>query len=1002
MLVRFQNEARAAATLQHENIITIFEFGEYESNPYIVMEYLEGEDLEELIRSGRQVPIVDKVQIMTQVAKGLHYAHTRGFVHRDVKPANIRILEDGAVKIMDFGLARLLQETGSRLTQTGSLLGTAHYVAPESLFGKESGFLSDIYAYGTVYYEFLSGKHPFAASDVQKTFYNILNLEPKPLSAVVKDCPKEIEGLVQRAMAKDPKDRYQTLDDLLRDSAPILQDLRGREAAELVEQSKLSLASGNPEAALFSVERALKFEPNRRDARALRDSAAQRLAARTIDQRVEALREAASQAIDRLDLTAAESEIKQALELSPKDPVVAELLRHLEKLQERQVRRPTDRSGNDPSMIAAQAPPLPNDGEFNFTQRFSTKPGSNVPPPASNPSKDSAPVEYTGLFVVPPHGGGPESMSTADDDIPRDTILTVSNCARPEHIGLQIGLRSFPFTIGRSDADWKLTFDSAISSTHAEIDYRDGGFFIRDLNSSNGTFVSGQRLAALRYETLLVGSRILLGSNTEVLFGVEKVEELPDLKDYLVGHRFKLLELLHSTNKSVLYLAKDQNLPRQVVLKLLSPTLVRHAGYREQFSREATMATSLKHAHICQVLDSGEFHIAAVGIRTVYVCMEYLPGGSLQKRLTAAEVVPLDQALRWLDTISEALSYVHTTGIVHAGIKPSAIVFDAQNNPYLTDFAFAVRTAKGERRMVIGSPAFLAPEQWDGAEPSAASDQYSLAVLFYWLIAGVPPFEGQEHSAVRKRNLQRGPDALHEVAAQYGRLAVPAGLSHVFKRALSVDPSLRFESAAAFAKSVRSALTASGARAGPPSVFISYQRTVSSAWAILLKRELERDGALQVFVDAQQEDSTGQFPLKLQRWIEGCDVFICLLAGSTLSSAWVKREIQLAWEQNKPMIPVFQESYRKPPDLAATETSIQDLLTYEGVKLLDQQNIFIDEAIRKVIASTHHAVQSGPSSFPHRRAQAMTAALSTSSGQSNARIRRLLNQLSNLFRGLGS
>jgi len=317
----------------------------------------------------------------------------------------------------------------------------------------------------------------------------------------------------------------------------------------------------------------------------------------------------------------------------------------------------------------------------------------------------------------------------------------------------------------------------------------------------------------------------------------------------------------------------------------------------------------------------------------------------------------MEQIASWLETICDALAYIHERSVIHSGLKPSAIVFDADENPYLTDFAFATRPGGGVRQSVIGSPAFLAPEQWEGADPVSATDQYSLAVLFYWLIAGALPFEGQEHVVVRNRNFLRGPVPVHEMAAQNGRPRVPGLVSPVLQQAMALKPPDRYANARDFATAFRSALAEPvPVRSGPPSVFVSYQRAESSLLANMLKKEMEREHGFQVFVDAIQQDSSGQFPLKLRRKIQQCDVFICLLARSTLASDWVKLEIQVASEHAKPMIPVFQESYR-PRNVRALEPHIQELLAFEGVKVLDQQNLFVDAAIQSLIALSRRSIE---------------------------------------------
>jgi serine/threonine protein kinase len=914
-LTRFQQEATAAGNLRHKNIVTIYDFGEYEGAQFIVMEYLEGEDLQRIIQSGAPLDLLEKIQIMREVAEGLQYAHAKGVAHRDVKPANIKVQPDGSVKIMDFGTARLLREADTRITKTGFVLGTVRYMAPEQFTGANSGQMadiSDIYAYGATYYELISGKAPFDAADTAALMYKILQEAPAPLSAVAPGCPPALEALVFHALEKDPTARYQSMQDVLLDSEAILQELGPRQATDLVEKSRKLLEAQHLEDAQECLRRALTLDARNTEARTL----------------------------------LAEVRRRRVIQKQAEPP--SSTRSHVQP----------GTGGPPPAVV--DAPPVPAAEPGEFTRLFQTVPSLQPAVPTAPESAVSKPPpeDATRLFAVPRLGAAPEQFLSSEELAPTDTVLTIANCADSAFLNAKAALDHFPFTIGRDSADWNLTFDPAISARHVEIDYREGGFFIRDLESSNGAFVNGRRLKPLRPEVLLFGARILLGTNTEIVFGSGVLKEIPDLCGTLVGNRFTLLEKLHSSSKSVLYLAQDENLPRKVAVKLLSPSLIRHAGYRDQFSREAQTASLLRHPRICQVLDYGELRLAdPPGHRTLYVCMEFLPAGSLQSRLNRPDPFPLEQIATWLDMICDALAYVHEHGVVHSGLKPSAIVFDAGENPFLTDFAFATRSGDGLRQSVIGSPAFLAPEQWEGAEPVPVTDLYSLAVLFFWLIAGGLPFEGQEHFAVRNRNFLRGPMPVHEIAAQNGRPLVPDRISPVFQQALALKPSARFPSAPDFAAAFRSALVAPApVRSRPPSVFVSYQRAESSLLADMVKKEIERETGYQVFVDAIQQDSSGQFPLKLRRKIEQCDAFICLLGRSTLASDWVKLEIQVAAEHAKPMIPVFQESYRQ-RNVRELEPHIQELLTFEGVKILDHQNLFVDAAIQSLIGLTRRSIE---------------------------------------------
>jgi hypothetical protein len=197
------------------------------------------------------------------------------------------------------------------------------------------------------------------------------------------------------------------------------------------------------------------------------------------------------------------------------------------------------------------------------------------------------------------------------------------------------------------------------------------------------------------------------------------------------------------------------------------------------------------------------------------------------------------------------------------------------------------------------------------------------------------------------------------MAARRNRPPCPPAVSAVLARAMTVDPGGRYGCARDFAQAFRDAhARAQDGGARRPAVFISYQRSVSSPWARLVKNEMERAHGFDVFVDFEQRDTVGPFPKRLERHIQRCDVFVCLLAGSTLASSWVQREIELASRAGKPMIPVFQESFEHPGDLQTLATPVQELLTFDGVKLLDLQNLYVDAALRMLGESIKQLVGS--------------------------------------------
>ena len=202
---RFLHEAQAAASLQHPNVVTIFDLGDVDGHLFIAMEFVEGIDLEKLMESGQLLSLQAKLDIMIDVLTGLSFAHKRGIIHRDIKPANIRVTGDGRAKIMDFGVAHL---ASSSMTTTGSLLGTPSYMAPEQITEGKTTEQTDIFAVGGVLYQLLTNMKPFEGPTLQNLFFRIITEDPKPVSALMPSLPRSFDAIVQKAMAKDPKDRY--------------------------------------------------------------------------------------------------------------------------------------------------------------------------------------------------------------------------------------------------------------------------------------------------------------------------------------------------------------------------------------------------------------------------------------------------------------------------------------------------------------------------------------------------------------------------------------------------------------------------------------------------------------------------------------------------------------------------------------------------------------------------------------------------------------------------
>ncbi|MEO5617366.1 MAG: protein kinase, partial [Candidatus Eisenbacteria bacterium] len=247
-LRRFEQEARAAGALNHPNVLSIYDLGTHEGAPYVVSELLEGETLGTRLKAGA-LPIRKVIDFAIHIARGLTAAHEKGIVHRDLKPDNLFLSKDGTLKILDFGLAKLIRPEGVpgkqddtlsvSLTETGAILGTAGYMSPEQLRGERADARADLFAFGAILYEMLGGRRAFPGTTTIDSMYAILNTEPVPLGEVRPEVPASLETLVRHCLEKNPLARFQS----------------ARDAAITLEA--FSAAPGTVTAASASVRRAL-------------------------------------------------------------------------------------------------------------------------------------------------------------------------------------------------------------------------------------------------------------------------------------------------------------------------------------------------------------------------------------------------------------------------------------------------------------------------------------------------------------------------------------------------------------------------------------------------------------------------------------------------------------------------------------------------------------------------------------------------------------------------
>lgn len=256
--LRFIQEAQAASVLDHQNICTIHEIDETEDGQmYIGMAFYEGETLKKKIERG-PLPVDQTTEIMIQVARGLSRAHNQGIVHRDIKPANVIVTTDGVAKIVDFGLAKLSDQT--RLTTAEAVIGTASYMSPEQAQGEDVDHRTDLWSLGVVFYELLTGKLPYKGENEQAVIYSIINKSPLPPIELKKDIPEEAERIILKCLRKKPEDRYQSADLLLSDLTGLKHILERKEPEEKAKRPVIRKETERRQATVVFAEISEYFE----------------------------------------------------------------------------------------------------------------------------------------------------------------------------------------------------------------------------------------------------------------------------------------------------------------------------------------------------------------------------------------------------------------------------------------------------------------------------------------------------------------------------------------------------------------------------------------------------------------------------------------------------------------------------------------------------------------------------------------------------------------------
>ena len=319
LLKRFYREAQSTGTLQHPNIVTVYDLGDDGGVPYLVMEYLEGETLESVIRSRREILLAEKLSNIVLACDGLDYAHRRDVVHRDIKPANIILPKDGGLKIVDFGIARFGNE---RFTRTGQVMGSVYYMSPEQINGEESDAGTDIYSTGIVLFEFLTGQLPFRGKDTTSTLMKILR-DPVPrLSTYLGAYPPELDDVMARALAKSRQDRYSSIEEFAFDLQRLQEGLRRDLVAGYLRSAEVCIERSEWTKAKENIRQIFKLDRQNTRANELGRVVQARIQKEQQREQIRQLRSRAEEALRQRQWDDAITYLEQAIEIQPVTEVI--------------------------------------------------------------------------------------------------------------------------------------------------------------------------------------------------------------------------------------------------------------------------------------------------------------------------------------------------------------------------------------------------------------------------------------------------------------------------------------------------------------------------------------------------------------------------------------------------------------------------------------------------------------------------------------------------------
>ena len=949
-LERFEREVEVISHLEHPHILPIYDYGESDGIPFIAMRYLGGGNMAQLVRRG--VPsLQDIVKPFQQVAEALDYAHHQGIIHRDLKPSNVMLDEFGNAYLTDFGIARVM---GSNLTGS-AIIGTPAYMSPEQASGVSLDARSDIYSLGIVLFELITGREPYQAETPMSMLLKHINEPIPPISDFRSNVPETVQQVLDKATAKDPDERYDSAIALAEDFRRALQGLPStfdnqKTSPFLPTYDDPPTVIGISDTGAFEVSgdtMTMQFPPNAETNRDWR-----RLGSIVVILVIVISAFVLFGGAIRETIGSVFSSVASQVSVPSNLALLAVILSGISGVLIFIV-RVFSRNTNRSNSVAAPPSVIQNEHTAFFE--------SNVDINPTNGTVIEAPIKVGNIpQQPPPQEFGGTHIYGIEKDLEHSSSqrfkLSIIEAPRPEFHNTY-ALPNEGCTIGydRRQNEVVIDFDKRVSKRHARITFSSDGLpQIEDLGSSNGTIVNGVKIPPREPITLYPGSMIRLSSKTVLSINLQQTF-VPDLEGKTLAGIYTIEELINRSGKAVIYRGFDKKFSRDVVIKVLSPEYNQISGFAGRLEQEGTEAGRLQHPHIVNIFDFGSENIVnsdGYSITVKFIVMQLLSGGTLNEHKEMSR----DKLITWLQEIGDAIDYVHQKNLVHCGIKPNSIILDESDKAHLTDFALAQHSGTSANQILVGSPPFIAPEQWSRVTLTPHVDQFALAVVVYHLLCGEYPYQDINDPDKRRANFEQGAPLVHErIQAKHGE-PVPPAVSEVLQKALSVRPEDRFDNIKDFVNEFVKAISDKTYEKDYKRVFVSYRREGSAMLAHIIGTRLEEKYQIPTFTDTRTLDGATQFPKRLHEAIENCDVFVCLLAETTLGSEWVNEEILTAYKNGKPMIPIFQESFYSGNRLSREGEHVETLFSYDGVHFFDKRNVQIERSVEDLASMIQQTI----------------------------------------------